>query len=138
MRITRFWLVLAALAGCSTPSDPVASAVLVGEFGGTHSLLHATATGATLDVSCGLVTFPGPLRTDARGMFSVDALRKRIGGAVSLTIEPPTPVRVDGLATGAAGGTVRLILTTPAGAGPSWSDTLALVRDRAATIFYCP
>jgi len=131
---------LVALDGCTSSTIPLAEHTLIGEFGGDNSLLHATSSGATIEYGCSLVTIPAPLATDPQGKFTVDGLRQRVGGALLVATQRPTPVAVDGLAVSAGGGTVRLIVRdAPNTASPSsFTDTLVLVRDRAAIVYKCP
>jgi len=141
-RISRSLLLAAAVAACArTPSEPLASSTLVGDFGGDQVVLHATSTGAEIQFSCMEVLVSKPLVTDASGYFSAPGGRRRTGGAVPIVPENPTPVRLEGRAYVSQGGTIRLVISDipeEPGAPITWADTLTLVRDRPARIFLCP
>jgi len=87
------------------------------------------------------VVVPSPLTTDRTGHFTVSGGRRRTGGAVTIGGEPTTPVRLDGHAYLAKGGTIQLIVADipeEPGAPIAWADTLMLVRDRPSQIYLCP
>lgn len=134
-------IALAAACGSASATEPIASSTILGDFGGDQVLLHATATGADLQFSCMAVTVSRSLTTDASGHFTAIGGRRRTGGAISLVEAPPTPVRLDGHASIANGGTLDIIIADipeEPGAPILWADTLTLVRDRKATIYLCP
>jgi hypothetical protein len=132
----------AVLVACaSTPMEPIGSSMLIGNFGAEHVVLHATSCVAEIDYFCMTVTVSTPLTTDAMGHFTAIGLRHRTGGAPPVEGESSIPVRLDGRAFRAQGGTIQLVVSDipeESGAPISWSNALTLVRDRPATLFLCP
>ena len=121
--------------------EPIASSTLIGDFGAEHVILHSTSSGAEIDYICMAVTVSKPLTTDADGYFTATGFRHRTGGAPPIEGEGSTPVRIDGRAYHAQGGTIQLLVSDipeEPGAPISWSDAVTLVRDRPATLFLCP
>ena len=142
VRIAGSLLIAATIGACGrTPSEPMASATLLGDFGGDQVVLHATSSGAEIQFSCMEVLVSKPLVTDASGRFTASGGRRRTGGAVPIVPENPTPVRLVGRAFVSQGGTIQLVISDipeEPGAPIAWADTLTLVRDRKATIYLCP
>ena len=121
--------------------EPLSSSTLLGDFGGDQVMLRATSSGAEIQFSCMAVSVSKPLVTDADGRFSAAGGRHRTGGAVPIIPENPTPVRLEGRAYLAQGGTIQMVISDipeEPGAPITWADTLTLVRDRQATIYLCP
>jgi len=136
--------ILVALLGTacgSSPMEPIASSALIGDFGAEHVVLHSTSSGAEIDYICMAITVSKALTTDADGHFTATGLRHRTGGAPPIEGEGSTPVRIDGRAYRAQGGTIQLVVSDipeEPGAPISWSDAVTLVRDRPSTLFLCP
>jgi hypothetical protein len=142
VRIATSILVALVTTACgSSPMEPIASSMLIGDFGAEHVVLHSTSKGAEIDYICMAVTVPQPLTTDANGHFTATGFRHRTGGAAPIEGEGSTPVRIDGRAYRAQGGTIQMVVSDipeEPGAPIPWSDALTLVRDRPATLFLCP
>lgn len=133
-------LFVACESGAVT-SPPLRSALILGDFGGADSRLHADSSMATLDYRCSTVAIRPALASDSSGGLATAGQRRRNGGAPPLPGEGATPVRITGHAFVAGGGSLQLIVSPipeEPGAPVGRSDTLTLVRGRATTVFACP
>ena len=134
-------LAIVALAACSGSADPLPRQVVVGDFGGSNAMIHADAQSASVDLGCALVQISAPLLTDDQGNFTLTGQRSRIGGAATMPGERTTPIRVNGHASDAKGGTLELIIQPiPEEPGtPVGGATLVIaVRNQQANLLRCP
>jgi hypothetical protein len=139
--ITTVAVGLLACDASSSTSPPLRSTLILGDFGGNDSQLHADSTAATLNFHCSTVMMRPGLASDSTGALATSGQRRRNGGVPPLPGEAPTPVRITGRAFVANGGSLRIIVTPipdEAGATAGHADTLMLVRGRASTLFLCP
>ena len=98
--------IVVLLAACRGAADPLPRQIIVGDFGGSNAMIHANAQSASVDLGCSLIQIGAPLLTDDRGNFVLAGQRSRIGGAPPMPGEGTTPVRVNGHASDANGGTL--------------------------------
>ncbi|HTE47955.1 MAG TPA: hypothetical protein VK636_22120 [Gemmatimonadaceae bacterium] len=141
--------VAAALSGCllfvacdasTSISPPQRSTLILGDFGGSDSRLHADSNTATLDYHCSTVAIHPALVSDSSGALATAGQRRRVGGAYILN-ELAAPVRITGRAFVANGGSLQIIVNPVAeepGAPIGKADTLELVRGRTSTLLLCP
>jgi hypothetical protein len=130
-----------ACESTTAASPPLRSTLILGDFGGADSRLHADSTIATLDYHCSTVAIRPALVSDSSGTLATAGQRRRNGGAAPLPGEGSTPVRITGRASVADGGSLQLIVTPipeEPGAPTGPADTLTLVRGRTATLLLCP
>jgi hypothetical protein len=129
-----------ACESTTATSPPLRSTLILGDFGGVDSQLHADSMIATLDYHCSTVVIRPALVSDSSGTLATAGQRRRNGGA-PLPGEGSTPVRITGRASVADGGSLQLIISPipeEPGAPTGPADTLTLVRGRTATLFLCP
>jgi hypothetical protein len=140
--------IVVLLAACSGAADPLPRQVIVGDFGGptagasrtvNHAaMIHADTQSASVDLGCELIQIGAPLLTDDRGNFVLTGRGRRIGGP------PPGqdtgPVRVNGHASDANGGTIDLLIQpiTEQGAPVGESTSVIAVRNQQANLVRCP
>lgn len=136
------------LAACSGAADPLPRQVIVGDFGGvsapaqpggrSNTMIHADTQSASVDLGCSLIRIGAPLLTDDRGNFVLTGRSSRIGGP------PPGqdlgPVRVNGHASDANGGTIDLLIQpiTEQGAPVGESISVIAVRNQQVYLVRCP
>ena len=130
-------VLLAACSGAADPADLLSRQIVVGEFGGPNVTLHADAQSASVDLGCSLVQISAPLLTDDRGNFVLTGQRSRIGGAPPMPGEGTTPVRVNGHASDANGGTIELLIQ-PLPEAQGESNSVVAVRNQQANLLRCP
>ena len=130
-----------ACEASTTVAPPLRSTLILGDFGGVDSQLHADSTTATLEYHCASVAIRPPLVSDSSGALATAGQRRRVGGPPPDLAEPPTPVRITGHAFIADGGSLQMIVSPipeEPGAPVGRSDTLTLVRGRTTTLIRCP
>jgi hypothetical protein len=113
----------------------------VGDFGASNAMVHADAQSATIDLGCSLIQITAPLLTDDQGNFSFTGQRSRLGGPAPMPGEGTTPMRVNGHATDAKGGTLELLIQDiPEEPGaPTGPSTLVIaVRNQQTNLLRCP
>ena len=130
------------LGACGGSADPLPRQVVVGDFGGANAMVHADAQSASVDLGCSLITITSPLLTDDQGNFTLTGQRSRIGGVPPMPGEGTTPMRVNGHASDAKGGTLELIIQpipeepgAPVSAAPV---VVIAVRNQQANLLRCP
>lgn len=138
---TRALLGVMALTACSGSADPLPRQVVVGDFGGANAMVHADAQSASVDLGCSLITINAPLQTDDQGNFTLTGQRSRIGGVAPMPGEGTTPMRVNGHASEAKGGTLELIIQPipeEPGAPVDAATLVIAVRNQQANLLRCP
>jgi hypothetical protein len=135
-------LVFAAmLAACSGSAEPLPKQIIIGDFGASNAMVHADAQSAAIDLGCALIQINAPLLTDDQGDFTLTGQRSRIGGVAPMPGEGTTPMRVDGHASDANGGTLQLhIQPIPDEPGAPAGETTSViaVRNQQANLLRCP
>lgn len=96
MRLAVFFLSLLALTGCLEANAP---ALVLGDWGGDHLGLVASASGASLEYDCAAGKISEPMRPDAAGRFTVSGEHyPGHGGPIRIDEEQvKRPARYDGL-----------------------------------------
>ena len=91
---------IVAATACGSNFEP--GFALTGRWGGRDLVADLTASGGTLDLSCGFGELSGPLVPDNAGQVSADGYTIRVGG-VALppnTVPEHLPVHVSGQVNG--------------------------------------
>jgi hypothetical protein len=115
-----------------SPTAP--PSVIVGEWGGDHAGLIATADSGTLEYDCAAGRITEPLRPEADGTFAATGTHTPgRGGPVRLD-DPPRrrPARYTGRVRGD-----QLTLTVIMTDSAQMVGTFELVRGRSARVFKC-
>jgi hypothetical protein len=132
---------LAGLVACGGTADPLPRQVIVGDFGGSNAMVHAGTQSATIDLGCSLIEISAPLLTDDQGNFLLTGQRSRLGGPPPMPGEGTTPMRVNGHASDAKGGTLELLIQTipeEPGAPTGPSTLVVAVRSQQTNLLRCP
>lgn len=126
-------LALAALMGCSAASTQP-PAVILGDWGGDHAGLIATADSGTLEYDCAVGRITETLRPDAAGHFAATGTHTPGHGGPSRIDEVPPlrPARYSGRVDGDLMSLTVVMTDSNATVG-----TFQLTRGRSPNVFKC-